>query len=294
MVFKGVATALITPFTDDNRIDLKSLEKLLDFQLKSGVNAIVALGTTGEPATMTLDEKSQVIETALKVVGGKIPLIIGAGSNDTASAVKLCRFAESMGADAILTVTPYYNKCTQTGLIRHYEEIANATSLPVICYNVPSRTGVNMLPSTFAEICKIKNIAAIKEASGNMEQICECLRLIEGNAELYSGDDAITVPVMAMGGMGVISVASNVCPKFVCDMTEAFFSGDIKRASAMQRALLPLVKALFCEVNPIPVKYAAAHLGLCLNNLRLPLTRISQANAKMLDSLLDSFGGKYM
>lgn len=294
MVFKGVATALITPFTDDNRIDLKSLEKLLDFQLKSGVNAIVALGTTGEPATMTLDEKSQVIETALKVVGGKIPLIIGAGSNDTASAVKLCRFAESMGADAILTVTPYYNKCTQTGLIRHYEEIANATSLPVICYNVPSRTGVNMLPSTFAEICKMKNIAAIKEASGNMEQICECLRLIEGNAELYSGDDAITVPVMAMGGMGVISVASNVCPKFVCDMTEAFFSGDIKRASAMQRALLPLVKALFCEVNPIPVKYAAAHLGLCLNNLRLPLTRISQANAKMLDSLLDSFGGKYM
>lgn len=294
MVFKGVATALITPFTDDNRIDLKSLEKLLDFQLNSGVNAIVALGTTGEPATMTLDEKSQVIETALKVIGGKIPLIIGAGSNDTASAVKLCRFAEGMGADAILTVTPYYNKCTQTGLIRHYEEIASATSLPVICYNVPSRTGVNMLPATFAEICKIKNIAAIKEASGNMEQICECLRLIEGNAELYSGDDAITVPVMAMGGMGVISVASNVCPKFVCDMTEAFLSGDIKRASAMQRALLPLAKALFCEVNPIPVKHAAAHLGLCHDNLRLPLTRISQANAKMLDSLLDSFLERYM
>lgn len=286
MVFKGVATALITPFTDENEIDLKSLENLVEYQVQSGVNALVVLGTTGEPATMTEEEKAAVIKTAIRAARGRLPIIVGAGSNSTANAVKLCKFAENLGADALLCVTPYYNKCTQDGLIKHFGEIAGATSLPVICYNVPGRTGVNMLPSTFAELCKNKNIVAIKEASGNMEQISECLRLTGDFADVYSGDDGLTVPVMAMGGAGVISVASNVCPKFVADMTSAFFSGDLTKASAMQKQLLPLVRALFCEVNPIPVKRAAAALGLCKNTLRLPLTPMSTKNAEKLDELL--------
>lgn len=289
MVFKGVATALITPFTNDNKVDIKSLEKLIDFQIDGGVNAIVVLGTTGEPATMTRSEKEQVIDVALKKSDGKIPIIVGAGSNNTETAVESCKFAESLGADAVLTVTPYYNKCTQAGLIRHYSAVASATKLPIICYNVPSRTGVNMLPSTFAELARIDNIVAIKEASGNMEQISECLRLVDGKADVYSGDDGLTVPIMAMGGAGVISVASNVCPNYVARMTQAFFDGKLSKASEMQKAMLPLVRALFSEVNPIPVKHAAHILGLCQDVLRLPLTTISTQNAQILKQALADF-----
>lgn len=283
MVFKGVATALITPFTNDNKVDTESLKRLLEFQIDGGVNAVVILGTTGEPATMTASEKAQVIECARETVNGRIPVIAGAGSNSTASAKDACKFAESLGADALLVVTPYYNKCTQDGLIRHYTEVASATSLPIICYNVPGRTGVNMLPTTFAEIAKIDNICAIKEASGNMEQISECLRLADGKADVYSGDDGLTVPVMAMGGAGVISVASNAYPKYVSDMTNAFLMGDLKKASAMQKNMLPFVRALFAEVNPIPIKKAVSELGLCENILRLPLTPSRNACAKLYE-----------
>jgi 4-hydroxy-tetrahydrodipicolinate synthase len=288
MIFKGTATALITPFTESG-VDFPSFEKLLDDQLAGGVDAAVVLGTTGEPATMSLDEKKSVIDFAVKKLKGSIPVIVGTGANSTAAAVEMSLLAQSMGADALLVVTPYYNKCTQNGLIAHYGAIAQAVSLPIICYNVPGRTGVNLLPATFAKIAEYENIAAIKEASGNMEQIEECIRLCRGKAEVYSGDDGITVPVMAMGGMGVISVASNVIPAFTADMTRAFLNGDLPKARDMQLQMLPLVKALFSEVNPIPVKKAAQLKGLCNGLLRLPLTEMSAENAAKLQEELKRF-----
>ena len=213
MIFKGTATALITPFTRDG-VDFESLDRILDDQLAGGVDAVVVLGTTGEPATMTMAEKRAVIEFAVKKLKGKLPVIVGTGANSTAAAVEMSVTAESLGADALLLVTPYYNKATQKGLIAHFTAVADAVHTPIICYNVPGRTGVNMLPATFAELAEHPNIAAIKEASGNMEQIEEAIRLAGDKAVVYSGDDGITVPVMAMGGMGVISVVSNAAPRF--------------------------------------------------------------------------------
>ena len=281
MIFKGSATALITPFTE-NGVDLAAYEKLLDFQISNGTDALVVLGTTGEPATMTAKEKEEVMRLAVKTAKGKIPVIIGTGANSTATAVENSVMAEKIGADAVLVVTPYYNKATQDGLVAHYSEIAKHISLDIIAYNVPGRTGVNLLPKTFARLAEIKNVAAIKEASGNMEQIEEVIRLTEGKADVYSGDDSLTVPTLAMGGLGVISVASNVIPKYVSDMCKAFFDGDIKSAAKMQRDMLPFVKALFMEVNPIPVKKMAETLGICQKYIRLPLTEMTEENTKVL------------
>lgn len=281
MIFKGSATALITPFTE-NGVDLNAYEKLLNFQISNGTDALVVLGTTGEPATMTAKEKEEVMRLAVKTAKGKIPVIIGTGANSTAAAVANSVMAEKIGADAVLVVTPYYNKATQDGLIAHYSEIARHISLDIIAYNVPGRTGVNLLPKTFARLAEIKNIAAIKEASGNMEQIEEVIRLTEGKADVYSGDDSLTVPTLAMGGLGVISVASNVIPKYVSDMCKAFFDGDIKTSAKMQRDMLPFVKALFMEVNPIPVKKMAETLGICQKYIRLPLTEMTEENTKVL------------
>ena len=281
MIFKGSATALITPFTE-NGVDLAAYEKLLDFQISNGTDALVVLGTTGEPATMTAKEKEEVMRLAVKTAKGKIPVIIGTGANSTSTAVENSVMAEKIGADAVLVVTPYYNKATQDGLVAHYSEIAKHISLDVIAYNVPGRTGVNLLPKTFARLAEIKNVAAIKEASGNMEQIEEVIRLTEGKAYVYSGDDSLTVPTLAMGGLGVISVASNVIPKYVSDMCKAFFDGDIKSAAKMQRDMLPFVKALFMEVNPIPVKKMAETLGICQKYIRLPLTEMTAENTKVL------------
>lgn len=288
MIFKGTATALITPFTE-NGIDFHSFDRLLDFQVSSGVNALVILGTTGEPATMTLEEKKSVIDFTVKKLKGKLPIIVGTGSNSTAAAIEMSKLAESMGADALLVVTPYYNKATQGGLIAHFTAIADAVNLPIICYNVPGRTGVNLLPATFAKLAEHKNVVAIKEASGNMEQIEECIRLTRGKADVISGDDGITVPIMAMGGTGVISVASNVIPKFTSDMTAAAIKGDYKTAAEMQLKMLPLVKALFCEVNPIPAKKGAELLGYCNGILRLPLTEMTEDNANKLAELLKEY-----
>ncbi len=288
MIFKGTATALITPFTE-NGVDYPSLDALLDFQVANGVDALVILGTTGEPATMSSDEKIGVIKFTLKKLKGKLPIIVGAGSNSTAAAIELSKTAQSLGADALLIVTPYYNKATQDGLIAHFSAIADAVNLPIICYNVPGRTGVNLLPATFAKLAEHKNIAAIKEACGNMEQINECIRLTKGKAVVYSGDDGITIPIMAMGGEGVISVASNVIPKFTSDMTTAMLKGNLKTAAEMQLKMLPLIKSLFCEVNPIPAKRAAEELGLCNGNVRLPLTRMTDTNAKVLIDLLKEY-----
>lgn len=288
MIFKGTATALITPFTESG-VDFESLNRLLDQQVANGVNALVILGTTGEPATMSLDEKKSVIEFTVKKLKGKLPIIVGTGANSTKAAIEMSVLAEQMGADALLVVTPYYNKATQQGLIAHYTAIAQAVSLPIICYNVPGRTGVNLLPATFAKLAELDNIVAIKEASGNMEQIEEAIRLSRGKADVYSGDDGITVPVMAMGGIGVISVVSNVAPKFTSDMTGAMLAGDIAKAADMQLKMLPFVKAMFSEVNPIPVKKAAEMRGLCNGILRLPLTEMTEENAKKLAELLPDF-----
>ncbi len=288
MIFKGTATALITPFTESG-VDFDALDKLLDAQVAGGVSAVVVLGTTGEPATMTAAEKKAVIEFSVKKLKGVIPVIVGTGSNSTAAAIENSVQAEKLGADAILVVTPYYNKATQAGLIAHYTAIADAVNIPIICYNVPGRTGVNLLPATFAKMAEHRNIAAIKEASGNMEQIEEAIRLSEGKAVVYSGDDGITVPIMAMGGMGVISVASNVAPKFTSDMTSAMLDGDLAKAAAMQLRMLPFVRALFCEVNPIPVKKAAQLKGLCNGIVRLPLTEMTEENAAKLAAMLPDF-----
>lgn len=288
MIFKGTATALITPFTESG-VDFESLNSLLDQQVANGVNALVILGTTGEPATMSLDEKKSVIEFTVKKLKGKLPIIVGTGANSTKAAIEMSVLAEQMGADALLVVTPYYNKATQQGLIAHYTAIAQAVSLPIICYNVPGRTGVNLLPATFAKLAELDNIVAIKEASGNMEQIEEAIRLSRGKADVYSGDDGITVPVMAMGGIGVISVVSNVAPKFTSDMTSAMLAGDIAKAADMQLKMLPFVKAMFSEVNPIPVKKAAEMRGLCNGILRLPLTEMTEENTKKLAELLPDF-----
>lgn len=286
MIFKGTATALITPFKD-GKIDFEAYDRLLDAQLQGGVNAVVALGTTGEPATLTQDEKARITKQTVAKLHGKIPVIVGCGSNSTSAAVEACKRAEELGADGALIVTPYYNKCTQRGLLEHYGKIAANTNLPIICYNVPSRTGVNMLPATFGKLAReFENIVAIKEASGNMEQIEQCFAEAGGYAAVYSGDDGITVPIMAMGGAGVISVASNVVPNEVRKMTDLCLSGDFPAAAKLQLKLLPLVKALFCEVNPIPVKYAAALLGFGDGSVRLPLTPLETEHKELVRNAL--------
>ena len=287
MIFRGTATALITPFTKDDKVDVKALCEIVERQIASGVDALVALGTTGEPATLSEEEKKQVVEVCIKQTRGRVPVIVGAGSNSTRHAIETCRMAQNLGADGLLVVTPYYNKCTQEGLVEHYCAIADSTSLPIICYNVSSRTGVNMLPETFAKIATRKHVVGIKEASGNMEQIEKCLALCPG--KVISGDDALTLPIMAMGGLGVISVASNVCPKYVSDMTHYALDGEWERARKMQLALLPLISALFCEVNPIPIKKAMEIKGYCTSKLRLPLTSLTQNNAEELAKILADF-----
>lgn len=287
MIFRGTATALITPFTKDDKVDVKALCEIVERQIASGVDALVALGTTGEPATLSEEEKKQVVEVCIKQTRGRVPVIVGAGSNSTRHAIETCHMAQNLGADGLLVVTPYYNKCTQEGLVEHYCAIADSTSLPIICYNVSSRTGVNMLPETFARIATRKNVVGIKEASGNMEQIEKCLALCPG--KVISGDDALTLPIMAMGGLGVISVASNVCPKYVSDMTHYALDGEWERARKMQLALLPLISALFCEVNPIPIKKAMEIKGYCTSKLRLPLTSLTQNNAEKLAKILADF-----
>ncbi len=288
ILFEGTATALITPFSETG-VDYPALSNLLDFQVENGISAVVVLGTTGEPATMTQEEKDAVVRLAVKKLKGKIPVIVGAGANSTLTSIENVKRAERLGADGALVVTPYYNKCTQTGLIKHYTLVAHATRLPIVCYNVPSRTGVNLLPETFAKLAEIDNIVAIKEASGNIAQIAKLARLLNGKATIYSGDDGITVPIMSLGGKGVISVASNVIPRYVSDMTKAHLDGRLDTARQMQLGMLPLVDALFAEVNPIPVKKACELAGLAQNVVRLPLTKASRRTTNALKKELAKF-----
>lgn len=278
IIFKGCGTAIATPF-DENGVNFSEFQKLLEFQVQNGADAIIVCGTTGESSTMTDSERKETIKFAIEVVNGRIPVIAGTGSNCTASAIEMSKFATNIGADGILIVTPYYNKATQTGLIEHYKAIAQAVpNTPIIVYSVPSRTGVNILPETCLELSKIENIVAIKEASGNLSQVAKIASLCGENLNIYSGNDDQVLPILSLGGIGVISVFSNIAPKIFSDMIKNYFSGNLKEASATQLNSIELIDALFCEVNPIPVKAALNLMGYNFGEPRLPLTPISSSN----------------
>lgn len=280
-LFKGSAPALITPFTEDGlKVNFEALKKLIDFQIENNSAAIVILGTTGEAATMTLEEKIEVVKFTVNYVNKRIPVIAGSGSNNTQIALETSKKFEKLGVDGLLIVTPYYNKCTQKGLILHYKKIAENVNLPIILYNVPGRTGVNILPQTVKELSQIKNIVAIKEASGNIEQISEISRLCD--IDIYSGDDAIVLPILALGGKGVISVAANVVPALMQDICNQFFQGNIEESKKLQFKVNPLVKTLFLEVNPIPVKTALNLMNFKAGALRLPLSEMENINLEKL------------
>ncbi|MBQ6707133.1 MAG: 4-hydroxy-tetrahydrodipicolinate synthase [Clostridia bacterium] len=280
-VFTGAATAIVTPLTRDG-VDYEAFARLIDWQIAEGIAAIVVAGTTGESATLNDKEHREVISFAVKHVAGRVPVIAGAGSNDTAYGVDLAKHACEAGADALLAVTPYYNKATQKGLIANYTAMADASTKPIILYNVPSRTGCNILPETCRVLAEHPMIVGIKEASGDISQIAETARLVEGKMDIYSGNDDQIIPVMALGGKGVISVLSNVLPRRTQAMCERFLAGDVAGSRDEQLKLLPLVHALFSEVNPIPVKAALARMGFVENTLRLPMTPMEEAHEAVL------------
>ncbi len=288
-IFTGAATAIITPLCE-NGVDFEKFGKLLEWQINEGIDAIVVCGTTGESSTLTDDEHREAIKFAVDTVAGRVPVIAGTGSNDTAYAIELTKFACEAGADAMLVVTPYYNKATQKGLIASFTAIADASTKPLILYNVPSRTGCNILPATAAVLAEHPNIVAIKEASGNISQIAELAALTQGKLDIYSGNDDQIVPILALGGKGVISVLSNPMPRATSEMCHKFFKGDLAGSLKMQLELLPLVNALFCEVNPIPVKAAMAAMGFCENSVRLPLTVMEAEHEAKLLALMKEQG----
>lgn len=280
-IFRGAATALVTPL-DENGVNYDQLGRLIDWQLEEGINALVICGTSGEASTLTDEEHRDAIAYAVERVNGRVPVIADTGSNDTAYAVELTRFACQAGADACLVVTPYYNKATQNGLVAMYNAIADASTKPIIVYNVPSRTGCGIQPATYAKLAEHPNIAAIKEANGNISAVVETMALVGDRLDLYSGNDDQIVPILSMGGQGVISVLSNVLPKQTVELCDRFFAGDVAGAARMQCQMLDLIQALFCEVNPIPVKAAMAAMGFCENYLRLPLTPMEDAHFQTL------------
>ena len=280
-IFVGAATAIVTPLTADG-IDYESFARLIDWQIDAGIAAIVVAGTTGEGSTLSDEEHRAAIAFAVKQVAGRVPVIAGTGSNDTAYAVDLTRFACAAGADAMLVVTPYYNKATQKGLIESFTAIADASTKPIILYNVPSRTGCNLQPKTCAVLAEHPRIVAIKEASGDLSQVAELARLVEGKMDIYSGNDDQIVPILSLGGKGVISVLSNLLPAETQAICDRFLAGDVAGSRQLQLQYLPLIHALFCEVNPIPVKAAVAHMGYGENYLRLPLTPMEPQNEAVL------------
>ncbi len=287
--FRGTATAMITPFTQEG-VNFDAFERMIEFQIENGTDALLILGTTGEPATMTEEEKEAVMRFAVEKIAGRAKVIFGSGSNSTAHAVEASKKAEAMGADGLLAVTPYYNKCTQNGLVEYYRAITDAVRIPVICYNVPARTGVNIKPETMERIADIPNIAGIKEACGNMEQICETARRIRGKCDLYSGDDNLNLPILAIGGAGLISVSSNILPKETKQLYELVMAGDLHAANRLQDAMLPVIDQLFTEVNPIPAKAAANMIGLDAGLPRGPLTELEPAHKESLRAALRTFG----
>ena len=282
-IFKGAGVAIVTPFTQDDKVNFEELGKMIDFQIAGGTDAIIICGTTGESSTLTHEEHDECIKFAVEHTAGRVPVIAGTGSNSTAEAIRLSTHAQNNGADALLLVTPYYNKATQKGLIQHYTAIANSVDLPIILYNVPSRTGVNILQQTAVTLAKnVKNIVAIKEASGNISQVAELAALADGCIDIYSGNDDQVVPLLSLGGVGVISVLSNVMPKLTHDMVMSYLNGDVKLSRQLQLSVMNLNKALFCEVNPIPVKEALNMMGWNAGAVRSPLCEMEPQHKELL------------
>ena len=288
-MFKGSIVAIVTPFKGGT-LDEEAYRELIEFQIENGTSAIVPTGTTGESATLNMEEHARVIDLAVEAVNGRVPVIAGTGGNSTSEAIELTEHAKKVGADATLQVTPYYNKPTQEGLYQHFKAIAEAVSLPQVLYNVPGRTSVNMLPGTVARLAKLPEVVAIKEASGNLGQMAEILSLAGGKITLLSGDDNVTLPVLAIGGAGVISVVANIVPKDTADMIAAWEGGNAARARGLFYKLLPLCQAMFYETNPIPVKTSLALMGKIDGEMRLPLAPISPANEERLKRALKDYG----
>ena len=292
MIFKGSAVALVTPFTKDNKVDFDKLGELVEYQIANGTDAIVSCGTTGEANTMTDEEQLATIKYVVEKVNKRVPVIAGSGSNDTMHSVNLSQEAEKLGVDALLIITPYYNKANKAGLKRHFETIANSVTLPIILYNVPGRTCVNISPSLIVELAKIDNIVAVKEASGDLGQVAEIASLVPDDFAIYSGNDDTILPLLSLGGQGVISVLANVCPQETHDLVAKFFEGDIEGSRKLQLGMDALIAALFIEVNPIPVKTAMNLLGFNVGDLRLPLAEMDPANLEVLKKELVNFGLK--
>lgn len=288
-LFKGVATALITPL-NENGIDFENFGRTIDWQIEQGINALVICGTTGEGSTLSDEEHCAALEYAIKRAAGRTVMIAGTGSNDTAYAIELTKHACELGYDGMLLVTPYYNKATQKGLIRSFTAIADQSTKPCLLYNVPSRTGVNIEPETYAALAEHPMICGIKEANGNISKIVQTMSLVGDKLDLYSGNDDQIIPLLSVGGSGVISVLSNIMPKETVEMCDRYFAGDIKGALDMQLKYLPLINALFCEVNPIPVKAAMAAMGYCENYVRLPLTPMEEVNKENMLKLMREQG----
>ena len=290
-IFKGAGVAIVTPMKDNQDVNYDKLEELINIQIAEGTDAIIIAGTTGESSTLTMEEHKDVIKAAVEFTKGRIPVVAGTGSNCTRTAIQLSQEAEEAGADGLLIVTPYYNKATQQGLISHYSQIADSTKCPIIMYNVPGRTGCTLLPETVAELFKTKdNIVGLKEATGNMAQASKTMYLTDGKLDMYSGEDGLVLPLLSIGALGVISVWSNVAPAKVHQLCQSYFDGDLKTAQKLQREAIPLVDALFSEVNPIPVKTAMNLMGLQVGPLRSPMCEMGADNAKKLAQVMKEYG----
>ena len=288
-IFRGAGVALVTPMNSDSSVNYDELEKLIEFQIKNGTDAIISCGTTGESATLSSQERNNLIEFTVKKVGRRIPVIAGTGCNNTKQALENSLSAEKLGVDGLLIVTPYYNKTSQSGLIKHYEYIADRVKTPIILYNVPSRTGVSIKPQTYLELSKHKNIVAVKEACGDISSLAETISLCKDNLAVYSGNDDQTVPILSLGGIGVISVFSNICPKECHEMVQSYLSGNTEKSKKIQLKYLKLMNAMFCDVNPIPVKEALNLMGFNTGRCRMPLDILSKSNYEKLKEILEEY-----
>ncbi|WP_312071868.1 4-hydroxy-tetrahydrodipicolinate synthase [Anaerotignum propionicum] len=289
-IFTGAGVALVTPTFPDGTVNFEKMKELIEFQLANDTDALIICGTTGEASTLSDEVQIECVRYAVEVVKGRVPVIAGAGSNDTAHCIELAKGCETAGADAVLLVTPYYNKATQKGLILHYTAVAESLSIPIILYNVPGRTGCNITPKTMLELSKVKNIVAVKEASGNLSQVAEIAALVGPDFDIYSGNDDQILPILSLGGKGVISVLSNIAPKETHDMVVKFFEGDLKGSIALQLGAIELISALFCEVNPIPVKTALDLMGYEVGPCRMPLCAMEDKNLETLKKAMKNYG----
>ena len=290
-IFKGAGVAIITPMKENGEVDYDRFRDLIEFQIANGTDAIIVCGNTGEASTLTHEEHLDTIKFCVEVTAGRIPVVAGTGSNCTETAIYLSTEAEKYGADGLLLVSPYYNKATQNGLYAHFKRIAESVKIPVILYNVPSRTGCNILPETVVRLCKeVENIVGVKEASGNISQIAHLAAIADGQVDIYSGNDDQIVPLLALGGIGVISVLSNVAPRQTHEICQKFFDGDVEGSRKLQLEAMELCHALFCEVNPIPVKKAVNLMGMCGGTLRMPLSEMEEKNAERLENAMKAYG----